>query len=143
MSTHTKYPLLSQTDPSTCLALQAKMLTRIVDGIYRKHLKEFQITSPQLNILFVMGKTQELPQAQIGKILVLERSTVTKDLKRLIEKGFLEKTSSGHPVVSITEAGNAFLEQIIPAWTAAGEEVEALMGAQQAQQLRQLVQSIK
>jgi DNA-binding MarR family transcriptional regulator len=143
MNVESTYPLLHKTDPSNCLALQAKILHRVIDKIYRKHLAHYQITAPQLNILFVMGKKQQLAQAQLGKILVLERSTVTKDLKRLIAKGYLVKSSNGHPVVEITAAGNAFLERIIPVWKAAGAEAEALLTQQGAAQLCQLVKQIR
>ena len=143
MNFEKKYPQLSNVDPKVCMVLNAKMLSRMVEKIYRKYLQSFDITSAQLNILFVVGKHQAIQQSKIGKFLALERSTVSKDLQRLITKTYVIKTGSGHPTIEITDKGAQFLEHIIPAWYNAQEEMNELLGKREVIGLQKLVSKLK
>ena len=83
----------------------------------------------QLSILMISGKMKSVSQAEMGKMLKLERSTVTRDLKRLVDKGYLIKTGPIlRPIIEITDAGAQFTETIIPDWLAATKEANEKLG---------------
>jgi len=84
----------------------------------------------QLSLLMVTGKMKAVPQAELGKMLKLERSTVTRDLTRLVDKGFLVKSgTNSRPVVEMTDAGAEYTERIIPDWYNATQEAKNKLGA--------------
>lgn len=123
------YPKLVQTDFLTCISFNLKRSARKIDGIYRKHLKPHEVTVSQLHVLAVIGQTWAIAQSELGKVLVMERSTVSRDLKRLIEKGFVERSGRvNKAMLSITPKGAQFLEDVIPSWEAAMAESQEALG---------------
>jgi DNA-binding MarR family transcriptional regulator len=124
------YPLLDKTEPWTCTASKLALAIRMVSTIYRKHLKKHKVTMSQLSILMIVGKMKQVPQAELGRMLKLERSTITRDLKRLIENGFLcKKGSRNRPLIEITDRGAVFTIKIIPDWQKATDEANKKLGA--------------
>ena len=97
----------------------------------------------QLALLMVIGKYKFLPQNEIGKKLMLERSTVTRDLKRMIEKGyFIKKYDKSRPIIYITDKGASYVESIIPDWRAATEEAKRKLGKDGEQALNLVLQKL-
>lgn len=83
----------------------------------------------QLAILMIVGRMKQVAQAEIGKMLVLERSTVTRDLRRLIEKGYLLKTGiNNRPIIEMTDKGALYTTRIIPDWQKATNEANEKLG---------------
>ncbi|HHJ49727.1 MAG TPA: MarR family transcriptional regulator [Phaeodactylibacter sp.] len=129
MALKKSYDLLESTDPWICVASKLALSIRTVSAIYRKHLKAHNVTMSQLSLLMIVGKHKFLPQSEIGRKLMLERSTVTRDLKRMIERGyFVKKYDKSRPVIYITDKGASYVESIIPDWKAATEEAKAKLG---------------
>ncbi len=129
MTLKKSYPLLEKTDPWICVASKLSLSIRTVNAIYRKHLKAHNVTMSQLSLLMIIGKHKSLPQSEIGKKLKLERSTVTRDLKRMIEQGyFIKKHDKSRPVIYITDKGASYVESIIPDWKAATQEAKNKLG---------------
>jgi DNA-binding MarR family transcriptional regulator len=138
-----KYPLIEQTDPGICTASKLTLSTRIVSGIYRKHLDKHKVTMSQLSILMISGKMKSVSQADLGRILKLERSTVTRDLKRLVNNGYLIKTGTKlRPVIEITDSGAQYLVNIIPDWLAATREAELRLGRSGSEALNLVLRAL-
>ncbi len=129
MALKKSYDLLENVDPWICIASKLSLSIRVVSAIYRKHLKAHNVTMSQLSLLMVIGKHKSLPQSEIGKILKLERSTVTRDLKRMIDQGyFVKKGDKTRQVIYITDKGASYVESIIPDWRAATQEAKTKLG---------------
>jgi DNA-binding MarR family transcriptional regulator len=60
------------------------------------------------------------------RILALEKSSLSRNLKRLISSDFIFKTSKGE--LRITEAGKSKLETVIPSWEKAKSEIAIILG---------------
>ena len=130
MALKKSYPLLENTDPWTCTASKLSLSIRMVKKIYTNHLKKHNVTMSQLGILMVVGRMKQVSQAELGKMMVLERSTVTRDLKRLIENGYLLKTGANNrPIIEMTDKGAGYTTQIIPDWQKATDEANEKLGA--------------
>ena len=129
MALKKSYPLLEKTDPWICVAAKLNLSIRIIGRIYRKHLQQHQITMSQLSVLMVTGKARSIPQSELGKLLKLERSTVSRDLKRLIDRGFLVREGKDNrPHIAISVKGAAHIEKIIPDWQQATAEASEKLG---------------
>ncbi len=117
--------------PQWCISANLRIMTRWVDTIYRKHLKAFGITESQLHILMVIEQYAPLPQSQIGRILQLERSTVSRDLQRLLSRNLVHKTHQGRrSLLVLSPFGVDFVQDLKPHWDQAMTEVKALLGSQ-------------
>jgi DNA-binding MarR family transcriptional regulator len=129
MNWHDKHPSFKTANPLDCVAGKLIMSLRTVSAIYRRHLKKHRLTMSQWSILQVLAYHGEMPQAMLGKMLKLDRSTITRDLKRLLKKGYLERSGAiNKKNVGLTELGVQFVENIIPDWQRATAEAGDLLG---------------
>jgi DNA-binding MarR family transcriptional regulator len=85
-----------------CIGNRLRCLSRIVDKDFRSSLKVFDITESQLSILFALTKLGKIEQGKIGEALVLERSTVSRNVKILERRGIITKSSDYRPEIELT-----------------------------------------
>ena len=98
------------------------------------------ITSSQMSVLFVVSKGKEVNQKKLGDVLNMDKSTVTRNLKRLFEKEWISKKGA-HLVM--TEQGLIALENILPAWQAAMVEIKSILGEDGQESLNTVVNKLK
>ena len=103
-------------DLGHCIGNRLRRLSRIVDRQFRTSLKAYDITESQLSILFVLRKLGKVEQGKIGEALVLERSTVSRNVKLLEKNGIVTRTSDYRPDIELTEKGNELVNTLIPIW---------------------------
>ncbi len=120
-----KYPNLESANPSQCIASKMMKCNRILSQVFRKHLLNFGLTNSQMTILFIIAKKGDVTQAQLASMLYLEKSTVSRNMRRLFEKELIIKEKN--QIINITEKGKSFLEKIIPQWDKAMEESRKLL----------------
>jgi len=113
-------------DPSECISGKVMRLNRITANVFRKYLIPFNITGSQLSILFVLAKKGGLTQKQLSNIVQLEKSSLNRNLKRLFDKNYLSRTD--FPTIQITHVGKSFVNDIIPEWKKAMDEISELLG---------------
>jgi DNA-binding MarR family transcriptional regulator len=111
-----------------CIGARLRGLSRKVDSIYRKHLEGMNITENQLSVMMALYKTGQIEQIEIGKILNLERSSLSRNLTRLITQGFIKKEGAvNRPLISLSEKGVKKVENVLPAWGLAMDEIHDLL----------------
>lgn len=123
----TDYPNLEAVNPRLCFSGRIMRMERIVNSIFRKHIAPFGLTNSQLSILFVTVKAEVVTQHALAKILFLEKSSVSRNMRRLLEADLIEKVGSRS--IQMTTKGKQLLEQVIPEWSQAMEEVNTLLGS--------------
>ncbi len=126
---------------SGCLAVRVRMLGRAVTAVYERALASRELSVAQMNILVFVGKQGPCPPAVVGQMLQMERSTVSRNLRPMLERGWLaaETHDAGHlREVRLTARGRKELEAALPAWREAQAEAEKLLGAGGTQAVRTL-----
>ncbi|MFT4566365.1 MAG: DNA-binding MarR family transcriptional regulator [Saprospiraceae bacterium] len=58
----------------------------MVDGPYQSKLIAFGLKGSMLSILFIIGKQELVSQKFIADILLLDQSTMSRDIKKLVSK---------------------------------------------------------
>ena len=112
-------------DPSICTLNRVGRINRIIANIYRKHLSPFNITDSQLTTLFILAKKGDMTQKNICDLQRLEKSSLNRNLNRLVERNLLSKHN--FPLVEITKEGIALVNEIIPAWQSAMKETQEFL----------------
>ena len=120
------FPLLEACNPTSCTGGQIMMCDRIISNIYRKHLSVFKLTNSQLVILMVIARMERISQADLSKMLCLEKSSVSRNMRRLLASEYVRRVDSKK--LEITIEGKTVLENMIPAWERAKAEVNELLG---------------
>ena len=113
---------------NNCIGLRLRRLSRIVDGYYRKNLIDYDITENQLTILFLLSEMKKVEQGRIGKVLKLERSTVSRNIKLLEKKGLIKRTPEYKPEIELTTKGKNIALELIPHWEKTMDELIAKLG---------------
>ena len=90
-----------------------------------KHLKDLNITNSQISLMFVLSKKKSVKQSELSRIAILEKSTLNRNLKRLLERGLI--TRENFPLIEITEKGIDFVISAIPPWNAAMSEIREIL----------------
>ncbi|MDT0606867.1 MarR family winged helix-turn-helix transcriptional regulator [Croceitalea rosinachiae] len=127
-------------NPSVCISNKVRQLNRVVANIYRTYLAPFNITDSQLTILFVLSKKEQLTQTELSNMLHLEKSSINRNLKRLLERNFITKKDFRR--LALTTEGYTIVHQIIPEWEKAMHETEALLNNDGVQAVNLLTKKI-
>ncbi|MGK0364685.1 MAG: DNA-binding MarR family transcriptional regulator [Saprospiraceae bacterium] len=132
-------PNFDRIDPRTCLNAKLRKLHRIINAAYMSNLKPFGLRGSMLSILFIIGKRPGVNQKAIADILILDQSTMSRDLKKLVEKGWIDFFKGGkdarYKQLQLTNAGVELLEKVTPVWERMHHSVEEILGKHNIQQI--------
>lgn len=113
-----------------CVALRARRFSRLVTRHYEHALQEAGLTPAQFSLLGVVALQQSISPIALARMLDLEKSTLSRNLRLLIESKLLisRARKEGGQSLSITAKGRVLLQRALPAWRKAQAEVLALLG---------------
>jgi DNA-binding MarR family transcriptional regulator len=113
-----------------CHSMPLRMLHRVVTGIYDQALRPLDLRVAQLNILVAVARMAgDATAARIGKYLSIEKSTLSRDLERMIGKRWIETIADGRSrSLQLSAEGRRLLERALPAWSDAQARVQELLG---------------
>src|SRR5438270_5788535 len=102
----------------TCIAVRLRLLNRVVTNLYDDALRPLGLKVSQLNILIVTAKLGLARPAQVCDILQLDASTLSRNVKPLLARGWLEvvpeEDARAQPFRPTTH-GKCLLEKAAPA----------------------------
>jgi len=98
-------------------------MSRVTANIFRKYLSPFGVTNSQLTLLFILAKRDGLSQKQLSEIAVLEKSSLHRNLIRLVDAGLVAKEA--FPLIKITDEGKSLVNEVIPEWRKAMDEIKS------------------
>jgi DNA-binding MarR family transcriptional regulator len=120
-----------------CTCFKLRKLTRTMSRLYDQHLAQSGLKTTQYSVL-VHAAREALPVAELADRLGTERTTLTRNLKPLIEAGWIvlaPGADSRQRIVTVTEQGRAKQQAAYPHWRAAQTEFENLVGIDQVRLL--------
>ncbi|GAB3168220.1 MarR family winged helix-turn-helix transcriptional regulator [Telluribacter humicola] len=139
-------PYFDRINPQYCINAKLRRLHRMLNAAYESKFKPFGLQGSMVSILFIIGKRRNVNQKAIANMLVLDQSTMSRDLKKLVEKGWVQVTKAKdprHSELSLTREGYELLETIAPIWEKLHTTVEGILGKYNIQQLDLITEAIK
>ncbi len=122
-----------------CIAVRLRMLNRVVTGVYDEALRPLGVTAGQVNILVTVSALGEPRQADVGRALYMEKSTLSRNVERLRANRWLEVLTDhedrGH-CLRVTVKGRALVDRALPLWEAAQERARRIVGEDGERALR-------
>ena len=119
------------------------ILSRKLSKIFRNHFSKIEVTNSQASIFLLLSSKEELPQKSIGETLELEKSTVSRDLVRLVNRGYLYKTKDAKsPNVGLTKKGQEFVKKITCEWEKGYEDAKEYLGEKGMKAISDLESSV-
>ena len=85
---------IAQAIAGECIGVRVRMLNRMVTRIYDEMLRSHGIKFSQMNILTVVSLHGPIQPAQIGRILSIEKSTLSRNVRLMEDNGWIESLPS-------------------------------------------------
>ena len=139
-------PRSPKQQPSVCACVNVRRASRAITKIYDQALESSGLKLTQFSLLKNIEAYGPLNISALGKLLVLDRTTLVRNLKLLETAGFIENTPSPDPrerQVSITEHGRQTVKRAMPQWREVQRQLSCHIGAEQLQVLGRLVTSLE
>ena len=124
-------PSPAQRIAAECLAVRLRTLNRKLTRIYDDAMRPHGLTTAQVNVLVAIASVGHVAPGDLGEALGLEKSTLSRGLKRLAEHGLIEQWAARAgrgQLLTISEAGAARLAELLPDWERAQGEAAELLG---------------
>jgi len=111
--------------------MRVRRLGRTVTRIFDDALRPHGLGIAQLSMLVAIARAGPLRPFELGCILDLEKSTVTRNLERMLAHGWIRSTpeagGNGYHV-ELESAGRALVQRAYPAWLVAQERARRELG---------------
>ena len=109
-----------------CALAATRRTARLMTQFYDACLAEVGIEAAQFALLMALDGAQDAGQAGLAQMLGMDKTTLSRNLKLLREKGWVESArgeDARRREVSLTAEGKARLREAQPAWRKAGDQL--------------------
>jgi DNA-binding MarR family transcriptional regulator len=118
---------------SGCTCFKLRRLTRRVTQHYDRALAPAGLRVTQFSLLSALARDSRscIPMSELADLLDLERTTLTRNVAPLVERGWVEVVGgvdARSRDARITPAGRAAREAAVPHWRSAQDSLVQLLG---------------
>ena len=131
---------------SECLGYRTRLSNRAISRIYDRHLQAAGFKGPQFTLMGVIIAKEKISAASLTKILDMEKSTASRNLKRLMDKKWIttaETNPGREELLSATGKGRRAFVKAMPLWEAAQTEVSRLVGSEGKDHIHGIFEKIR
>jgi DNA-binding MarR family transcriptional regulator len=129
--------------PCTCATL--RRAARALTQVYEEALRPFGLRPTQFTILQVLSLTGEITQGELGRILAMDSTTLTRTLEIMRRQGWITKRRGKDRRewrLGLAKAGKARCEAALPAWRQIQENAKEQLGSVRWNQLTNLANDL-
>lgn len=117
-------------DFSECMVTNSRMAARAITRRYDKMLRGRGINSTQLSLMAAIRQWPESTVSDLAERRGFDRTTLTRNLDRLEQMGFVESRAApkgNGRICSVTPKGRGLMEELLPLWRQAQAEMRAIL----------------
>jgi DNA-binding MarR family transcriptional regulator len=123
---------------AACACFNFRKASRAVTQLYDEALQPSGLRSTQLVILLSAAVEPGLAISQLARNLVMDASTLNRNLRPLVQKGLIALTSGAtgrRKLVSLTDQGGQAIAAAVPYWSEAQTRLVGHFGSQRFDEL--------
>jgi len=125
-------PPTPDTLAACCLSTRLRLLDRVVTSIYDDELRPLGVRVTQVSVLVAVWKTPGATASEIGRVLWIDASTLSRNLARVIERGWIVEDAApddgrARPL-HLTPTGRRLVQRVVPMWEQAQSRARELLG---------------
>jgi DNA-binding MarR family transcriptional regulator len=128
--------------PQGCTNLKLRQLMRRVAQHYDAEVGKTGLRGTQYSLLSYVVKLGPIRPSDLARAMKIDASTLTRNLKPLIDAGWLEQgpgADARSRLVSVTDAGREKRQEAQRRWRVAQEGINQTLGARRVVQLHALI----
>jgi DNA-binding MarR family transcriptional regulator len=116
-----------------CVMTRWRRANRLLAAVYDEELRPFGLKSSQHGLLVAVTKAGPVRRIELGRLLSLDPSTLTRNLAVMLKHGWIEEVPDdgdqrGAPIQT-TAIGRKLLERSAPAWRSAQTRAKKMLGS--------------
>ncbi|MFT4986828.1 MAG: DNA-binding MarR family transcriptional regulator [Glaciecola sp.] len=105
------------------------LLSRKIGKIFRCHMMKLNVTNSQVGIFMILFHKREVVQNKLSLMLDLDKSTISRDLVRMVDRGYLFKANGKRsPIIGLTQKGEKLANEIYQEWEKGYAESVKILG---------------
>ncbi|MGA8273251.1 MAG: MarR family transcriptional regulator [Candidatus Sulfotelmatobacter sp.] len=112
-----------------CMCASLRRASRALTQMYSEALRASGLLATQFTILQALWQTGEVSQGELGQILAIDSTTLTRTLRIMIRKNWITEhrgTDRRERLLRLAKAGRSQFNRTRPAW----ENVQVQLGRQ-------------
>jgi DNA-binding MarR family transcriptional regulator len=116
-----------------CAAGNLRRTTRALTQLYDDALQPSGLRVTQFSLLVNIGRSEQATIGQLAELLIIDRTTLTRNLRVLEKAGLLETVDGGDQrthTVRLTAKGERALAKALPLWEQAQARIVSGVGEQ-------------
>jgi DNA-binding MarR family transcriptional regulator len=124
---------IAENTGALCLATRVRQLSRIITRVYDDAMRPLGITTSQYTLLAQLASRDGITAVEIGYELDIEKSTLSRNLKRLLALGHIvmdPPAGRRGRGLHLTPKGSAVLKEAYPIWQQSQSRTSQLMGSE-------------
>ena len=125
-----------------CACAEVRRIARKLTSLYDMALAPAEITITQYSLLANIGRAGQLSHCELAHKLGMDRTTLTRNLRPLIEVQWVSVTSGEdrrQHLIQLSTAGKKKVNRSLPMWEKVQARFIAEIGTQSFQELRTLL----
>ena len=129
----------------SCSCFAARRAARTITQHYEAHLKPSGLRVGQFTLLAVLAAAGAQPLTRLADQLAMERTTLTRNLRSLLEGGLVTESTTADGrvrLLAITRRGTAAARAALPRWREAQKAVARSLGTDAIRGLAMAAQAI-
>lgn len=123
-----------------CLCLHTQRAARMLARRFDEALRPLGLKSGQFSLLMSLNRAQPPALGSVARLLVMDRTTLTANLKPLERDGLVEvrpdEKDRRARRLALTDRGRALLARAVPVWTRTHVDIESALAAGSPDRLR-------
>jgi len=132
--------------PKECVSYNFQKTARHLTQFYRKTISLSGLQGTQFPLLLAIKLNEPVSISSLAQLLELDRTTLSRNIKRLVEKGYvvLEREEDLRVRnVQLTENGAETLNQALPLWEKAQNKVIEQFGKEKWEKMLQSMKELE
>jgi DNA-binding MarR family transcriptional regulator len=116
---------------NSCAMYHTRKAARAITALYDQSIAPCGIRATQFSALVAIAEADGAPVTEIAAELMMDRSTLTREMRTLEEAGLVRVTVGADRrsrIPTLTKKGSQTLAAALPLWAAAQDEVEERLG---------------
>src|SRR3990170_6113376 len=122
---------IAEASSDTCLATRVRQLSRIITRVYDDAMRPLGITASQYTLLAQLASRDGITAVEIGHDLDIEKSTLSRNLKRLLALGLIimdPPAGRRGRGLHLTPKGETVIRSAFPVWQDAQRRALTALG---------------
>ena len=129
----------------SCLSMALRQAARALTQRYDAAFSVAGIRSTQFSVLVALAQAPSVPLSRLAEALVMDRTTLTRNLAPLLRRGLVEESAAEDKRVrsyALTARGKQLLTRALPDWKGAQARLLRALAKEDAEQLRRILRAV-